>query len=100
MKLKKFTPVDNESKTISKTIVFLISTSGADPSMTVLDCVINDAGVFVVESDGDSVVVEDIGEHFPLLDMGSPSHRDEAFLHYEEILIESGGYIAIPEKLC
>jgi hypothetical protein len=94
--MKKFTPVDNESSTI----VFLISTSGADPSMTVLDCVINDSGVFVVESDGESVVVEDIGEHFPLLDMGNSAHRDEAFSHYEEILMESGGYIPIPDKLC
>jgi hypothetical protein len=56
--------------------------------------------VFVVESDGESVVVEDIGEHFPLLDMGNPSHRDEAFFEYESILIESGGYIPIPDKLC
>jgi len=96
MELKKFTPVDNESKTI----VMLISVSSKDPSMTVLDCVFNEAGVFVVESDGESVIVEDIGEHFPLLDMASPAHRDEAFLHYEEILIESAGYIAIPEKLC
>ena len=96
MKLKKFTPVDNESKTI----VFLLSTSGADPSMTVLDCVINDSVVFVVEADGGSVIVEDIGEHFPLLDMGSPSHRDEAFFEYESILVESGGYIPIPDKLC
>ena len=68
--------------------------------MTVLDCVINDSGVFVVESDGESVVVEDIGEHFPLLDMSNPSHRDEAFFDYESILIESNSYIAIPEKLC
>jgi hypothetical protein len=94
MKLKKFSPVD-----MSQTIVMLISVSSKDPSMTVLDCVFNEAGVFVVESDGESVIVEDIGEHFPLLDMASPSHRDEAFFEYESILVE-GGYIPIPEKLC
>jgi hypothetical protein len=96
MELKKFTPVDNESKTI----VMLISVSLKDPSMTVLDCVFNEAGVFVVESDGESVIVEDIGEHFPLLDMASPAHRDEAFFEYESILVDSGGYIPIPDKLC
>jgi hypothetical protein len=96
MELRKFTPADNESKII----VMLISVSSKDPSMTVLDCVFNEAGVFVVESDGESVIVEDIGEHFPLLDMSNPSHRDEAFFDYESILIESGGYIPIPDKLC
>ncbi len=85
---------------MSQTIVMLISVSSKDPSMTVLDCVFNEAGVFVVESDGESVIVEDIGEHFPLLDMSNPSHRDEAFFDYESILIESGGYIPIPDKLC
>jgi len=78
----------------------LISVSSKDPSMTVLDCVFNEAGVFVVESDGESVIVEDIGEHFPLLDMASPAHRDEAFFEYESILVDSGGYIPIPDKLC
>jgi len=56
--------------------------------------------LYVIEFADNKGVGENLETMFPEVDFSDKEEREEAFQEYADLLVESGQYIPIPERLC
>jgi len=96
MKRKKFVPIQDDSHTL----VELISMEASDPYYWISNVPFEGPCLYVIEFADNKGVGENLETMFPEVDFSDKEEREEAFQEYADLLVESGQYIPIPERLC
>lgn len=81
-------------------VVTLIALNSREKNIQVDGAVLDGAGLYLIENDGYSVVVEDLAFYFPEIEMYDKEEREEAFEDYAELLVMAGDCTPIPSMLC